>query len=418
MVVVGQPLIAGADPPAGPSQEEIDRARQEEKLAEASVAQIEAMLDGLRAETAAAEQVAGLAAETYNAAAEELVKASGTVEAAQEAATEAADSLAVARSTLARIAISASESQSAFSEIEPFLTAGALDEAIRKAELIHIVGTSTGRASSRFAVAEQAALAARVRAEGAVEIREEKSEAAAQAAIAAEQAALELEAKQDATEREHQALLAELAAKKNTTIALEEQAEAARIAAENEAARRLAAERQRQRELDEAARKAAEAEGEGSSSSEEGGSGESSQGSSPPGKGSSPPPATVGAISSAEASQAVVDWARQHIGKPYQWGGSGPDAFDCSGLSSQAWLNAGRRAIPRTAAGQYAAAAKVDFDQMRPGDLIFWGTSAATIHHVAIYSGSGMMVEAPRPGKKIAEIPIRWSGVYGYAGRF
>ena len=117
------------------------------------------------------------------------------------------------------------------------------------------------------------------------------------------------------------------------------------------------------------------------------------------------------------AALAALNWARTQIGKPYLWGGTGPDAYDCSGLVQQAYQIAGGQAIPRVAQDQWQAAIKVPFGQMRPGDLLFW-VDHTGVHHVALFAGNGMMVEAPSSGKLVREVPIRWSGTTAWAGRF
>jgi cell wall-associated NlpC family hydrolase len=424
---------AGAEPP-GPSEEEIAQARQAEELAAASVAQVEDMLGDLRAKSAEAAEAAGLAAESYNQAAEDLQAAETAVAEAQALAAGAEEELGAAQSALARVAMSASESQSSFAAIEPFLSADGLDEALARAQLIEIAGTTADRATRRLGVAKQSAEAAGVRAAEAVEFREDRAGAAERAAEKADRAAKAASRQEKAAERERARLITVLAQKRHTTVALEEQAEQARIAAENEAAR-LA------KEAEQAARRpaappaqatdsdpagqaassngqaAGNRDGDQSASGGEDGSGQPDTPAKPPADPEpAPPPDTGGSTSGGGA--AAVAWARQQIGKPYRWGGSGPDAFDCSGLTSQAYLHGAGLSIPRTAASQYSAAVKVDFDSMRAGDLIFWGSSAAGIYHVAIYSGGGNMIEAPRSGETVTEKPVRWSGVYGYAGRF
>lgn len=121
---------------------------------------------------------------------------------------------------------------------------------------------------------------------------------------------------------------------------------------------------------------------------------------------------------SSSAGQAAVDWARTQIGKPYRWGATGPNSYDCSGLTSQAWAKAGVK-IPRVSRDQYRAAKKISYSEMRPGDLIFYGSgnNASSVHHVAIYSGNGKMIEAPRSGLNLREVPVRMKGAMTYAGR-
>jgi len=100
--------------------------------------------------------------------------------------------------------------------------------------------------------------------------------------------------------------------------------------------------------------------------------------------------------------EAAIDYALAQVGKPYVWGGNGPDGFDCSGLVQQAYRRVGTE-LPRVADDQYVATTSISPDELRRGDLIFWSNSsrASGIHHVAIYLGGGTYVEAPRPGKNV-----------------
>ncbi|MFJ9907050.1 NlpC/P60 family protein [Streptomyces sp. NPDC101152] len=99
---------------------------------------------------------------------------------------------------------------------------------------------------------------------------------------------------------------------------------------------------------------------------------------------------------SAQGKQAV-QFATQQIGKPYEWGAEGPLSYDCSGLTSQAWLSAGKP-IPRTSQEQWKQLKHVDIKDMRPGDLIIYFDDAS---HVALYIGDGAIVHAPRPGRTV-----------------
>lgn len=100
----------------------------------------------------------------------------------------------------------------------------------------------------------------------------------------------------------------------------------------------------------------------------------------------------------------LVGAARKYIGTPYVWGGSAiPPGLDCSGLVYYSLQQMGKNVPRLTAAGYQATAMPVDWGVKRPGDLLFWGSPA---NHVAIYSGNGRMVEAPRPGMSVRETPI------------
>ncbi|WP_151774281.1 C40 family peptidase [Streptomyces abyssomicinicus] len=99
---------------------------------------------------------------------------------------------------------------------------------------------------------------------------------------------------------------------------------------------------------------------------------------------------------SASARRAIA-YATDQLGKPYVWGAEGPDSFDCSGLTSQAWAKAGYP-IPRTSQEQWRQLHRMSVQEMRPGDLIIYNSDAT---HVAIYVGDGLMIHAPRPGRSV-----------------
>lgn len=88
------------------------------------------------------------------------------------------------------------------------------------------------------------------------------------------------------------------------------------------------------------------------------------------------------------------------LGAPYEWGGAGPTAFDCSGLVRFIHNQLGI-AVPRTAAGQYVAARHIDMSRLAPGDLLFFRTTGGGISHVAIYAGEGRFIHAPQAGRPV-----------------
>lgn len=101
--------------------------------------------------------------------------------------------------------------------------------------------------------------------------------------------------------------------------------------------------------------------------------------------------------SASEQGKKAVKFATDQIGKRYVWGAAGPDTFDCSGLTSQAWISAGRP-IPRTSQEQWAQLPHVAIKDMRPGDLIIYFADAT---HVGMYIGDGAIVHSPRPGRTV-----------------
>jgi cell wall-associated NlpC family hydrolase len=98
--------------------------------------------------------------------------------------------------------------------------------------------------------------------------------------------------------------------------------------------------------------------------------------------------------------------AERFIGIPYQWGGDTVvDGMDCSGFS-RAVYNLCGISIPRTSRDQYKAGTPVDRQDLKDGDLVFFGASVDKISHVGIYVGSGKFVHAPRRGEEIREASI------------
>jgi hypothetical protein len=107
-----------------------------------------------------------------------------------------------------------------------------------------------------------------------------------------------------------------------------------------------------------------------------------------------------GAVNS--AADTAIAFALAQVGKPYQWGGTGPSSFDCSGLTQQAYKAAGI-SIPRTALLQsHSGTAVGGFSQALPGDLIFPFVDES---HVCMYLGNNQIVEAPQTGEDVHVIP-------------
>ncbi|MFI8002430.1 NlpC/P60 family protein [Streptomyces sp. NPDC086010] len=120
-----------------------------------------------------------------------------------------------------------------------------------------------------------------------------------------------------------------------------------------------------------------------------------------------------GALSSVRpptrAGGEAVRYAVEQIGKPYVWGAEGPESYDCSGLTSQAWSAAGLD-IPRTSQEQWRQLPKVPVSSLRPGDLVVYFPKAT---HVALYIGDGLVVQAPRPGATVKVSPLASNPLLG-----
>lgn len=124
----------------------------------------------------------------------------------------------------------------------------------------------------------------------------------------------------------------------------------------------------------------------------------------------------LSACTSPQQGQQAANSARFMVGQPYIYGGSTPSGFDCSGLTSWAWAQAGVF-IPRTATDQYWATNRVNRFELQPGDLGFYGSSIYDIQHVLIYMGGGLAVSASNPGTgvQIVNIDQWWTdGLVGF----
>jgi cell wall-associated NlpC family hydrolase len=99
-----------------------------------------------------------------------------------------------------------------------------------------------------------------------------------------------------------------------------------------------------------------------------------------------PPPSSLGA--------AAVNAALQELGTPYVWGGAAPGGFDCSGLVSWAYGQAGLGGLPHFTGALWATGTHISSSELAPGDLVFFNG----LNHVGMYIGGGNFVHAPHTG--------------------
>ncbi len=123
---------------------------------------------------------------------------------------------------------------------------------------------------------------------------------------------------------------------------------------------------------------------------------------------SAPLPKTAG-----KGAAAAISAAKAELGKPYVYGASGPDSFDCSGLTAWAWAAAGV-SLPHNAAAQQGMGTPVDRASLAPGDLVFFGSPA---YHVAIYLGDGLIIHAPTSGDVVKIVSLSYMSDYSGATR-
>ncbi|MDQ2959420.1 MAG: C40 family peptidase, partial [Actinomycetota bacterium] len=117
--------------------------------------------------------------------------------------------------------------------------------------------------------------------------------------------------------------------------------------------------------------------------------------------------------SASKGAAAAIAAARAELGKPYVYGASGPDSFDCSGLTAWAWAAAGV-SLPHNAAAQQSMGTPVDQANLQPGDLVFFGSPA---YHVALYIGDGLIIHAPTTGDVVKIVSLSVMSDYSGATR-
>lgn len=118
----------------------------------------------------------------------------------------------------------------------------------------------------------------------------------------------------------------------------------------------------------------------------------------------------TGSVPSVSGDAGVaVRFAFAQIGKMYEYGADGLGTYDCSGLTSRSWSQAGK-SLPHNAAAQYSATRRISRSQLEPGDLVFY----RNLGHVALYVGGGKIIDASRAGEPVKHRTIDIMTPYGY----
>lgn len=110
---------------------------------------------------------------------------------------------------------------------------------------------------------------------------------------------------------------------------------------------------------------------------------------------------------SMDQQQSIVASARAQIGKPYAWGASGPNAFDCGGLVKYVYKQAVNVDLPMGTTSQEKYGTEANLKALQPGDLLFYGNRGAT-YHVGIYIGNNQMIHSPQPGQTVKAVDLTY----------
>ncbi|MDZ5622637.1 C40 family peptidase [Nocardioides sp. HM23] len=391
-VLVTAPASADpADPP--PSQSDIREAERRAEGAADDVATIQAQIDTANADLEAAAIVAQQAAEAYNGARWRLAEARTAARQATRESRRADRALATVkadyRDAVLTTYVGGSPELDAFSAA---LDADGLSSLLDRGATAAIV---QGEFEEKRAAYEDAAGDAEDAAQAAEDAATDAADAAADALTAkqdAESAVAAATAAAESVTAEKTRLLRRMARLEGISVALAEERQAA-LEQERQEQAALQAELEQQAEQEQAEEQPpaqeeppAEEEPPADDTDDTGDTDDPVP----------PPPADQG------GAAAAVAFARSQLGDPYVWAAAGPDAWDCSGLTMGAWA-AGGKSLPHYSVAQYEQSTPISAGDLRPGDLVFWGSSssAGSIYHVALYAGDGMIIHAPRTGRPV-----------------
>ncbi|TFD24920.1 NlpC/P60 family protein [Cryobacterium sp. TMS1-13-1] len=422
--------------PDYPSWNDVEKAKQNESTKQAEIATLGELLDGLAAQAATAVTTAQMAAEEYRITQDSLAAATEREASLNAQAKKAEAAAATSKMRAGLIAAHLAKSGGNGLSLNLFLSGNSADD------LLSQLGTASKlseQSEQIYTEARQDQNAAESLGDQAASATDERERLTAESKTTFEAAAASsaaAEAAYDTQQRRSSELFEQLALLKDTTAEAErsfhvgEEAAAAAKAFAQAQASAAAIAAAAAAAAAQAAQDAAAAEGSGSGSGSASGSG-SGFGS---GSGSGAATPVVPSVPSAPAgggttvpvpNASVVDtalaFASDQLGDRYVFGGSGPDAWDCSGLTKAAYAAAGVYIGTHSATDQYNTMARqgklVSFAQVQVGDLVFWG-SPGNYYHVAIYVGGGQVIEAPNPSARVRVHSI-WSSwaVAPYVGR-
>lgn len=400
VMACGASTAVAADHDRTPTRHEVRHAQYLAKHQQRDVAEVRAELASAEARLHRAADAAGAAAEAYNGARYRLQLAQRAAAKAEREARSARWRVSRMRTGVVDSVTSSYEQSPSLAAMSALTSADGIDSVLESMTTMSNAEQALGQRYGDFQDARESAEKASSRAESTRQDAVQAADRAAAAREAAGRAAQAAQAEAVSISQRKSELVAELARLEGVSVRLATQ----RQAGLEERARRLAqekAERQARAAAAAAAAQAAAAAAANqasSGSSDSSGSSEGSSGGSGGSAPSNPAPPSGGGVSAALA------FARAQIGEPYVWGAAGPGSWDCSGLTMAAWRQGGKY-LPHYSVAQYEQSTPITLSQLQPGDLVFWATtsSPSSIHHVALYAGNGMIIQAPRTGRDVDE---------------
>jgi cell wall-associated NlpC family hydrolase len=411
-VVLSMGTVAQADrnKPV-PTQAQVDKAKADAAKKAGDVAALQASLAVAKARLHTAADKAEMAAEAYNGAMWRLQQAQKATADAKAAAADALAHVGEQRAGIAQLVTQSYQDGTVLNGVTAFLGAEGPTGVMGRLGVVQSAGDSMQARFDQFTALNALARVAQAK---AAKAEKEQAKLADRAGKLREEAArvanlAQSEAVQIATQRSE--LIVKLAAAQQVSVelatkrqkGLEKKAEEAAAAASAAAAKSKA--KQAKNEADKAKNQADQAKQDADQTLDQLAEFGVEGGWDLPGlqmpKGTS------------EEAKAAIEFARQQLGEPYVWAAAGPNAWDCSGLTMMAW-RAGGVSLPHYSAAQYQQTVHITAAQLKPGDLVFWGTSPNTIHHVAIYIGKidtggklvDSIIQAPKTGDVVKVSPL------------
>ncbi|MGC4112808.1 MAG: C40 family peptidase [Nocardioides sp.] len=376
-----------------PSHQQVQHARHRAVHAAGDVASVKAQLERADIEAHNAATVAEQASERYNGARWALQQARQDARTARRHATIAAGDAQRQRAAYAATVVTSYEMGPELSPLAALQGADGMTSVVNtmstlqnaQSAMDHTAASYTASSTLAGVASDQADTAQAKAAQLAATAKAARDAAAAAASVAQQKS------QQIAALKTH--LIHRMARLQHVSVKLAQKRQAGIEEAAREAAQRAAERKARREAAQQAAQQAAENQGPSTSPS--------TPPSSPPSTPPSAPPAPAGG-----AARAIA-FARAQIGEPYVWAAAGPNSWDCSGLTMGAW-RAGGISLPHYSVAQYAESTPISSSSLRPGDLVFWGSSSSpsSIYHVALYIGNGMIIQAPHTGANVDEVSM------------
>ena len=381
-------IVSAQADPVYPSAPQVKAAQAAVGDKAAQIAVVEGQLAASNARLVAVQTAAEVAAEKYNLARILLQERTDAAKAAAERAAAAQKTAGIASDKLGQFAASDYMRGGNLDQLEVFLSSKGPQDLLDRAAAVQLISDIRSRTLQNADLSSAVAGGLRRQAAQA-QAQQLAAEQTAESARTAAQAQVDLAAVEAASiQKQQSAMIAQLATLSNISVTLERQRQDG-LKAEAEA--RAAAQAAAQARATAQARAASDA-------------------------------AQRQVASAAEAERlrqlaanppsgdvsAVIAFAQAQIGKPYQWGAAGPGTFDCSGLTLMAWAQAGVNLLHYTGF-QWAETSRVPLGQLQPGDLVFYGVDGPDSHHVGLYIGNDLMIDAPHTGAY-----VRYDNIYSF----